>query len=128
MGPIRSKEAGCSATTGSGSGTPTKPYVKRQQERMRPPSATVVDSDSDDEVQFVEDLGLTGESRRRTSSSSARGSSQSQQTSSGARRASSDKSKTETGKGKGNASFHIPKISVFSHSVMPFESYGTNRP
>lgn len=117
MGPIRSKEAGCSATTGSSSGTPTKPYVKRPQERMRPPSATVVDSDSDDEVQFVEDLGLTGESRRRTSSSSARGSSQ-QQTS-GSRRTSSDKSKAETGKGKGNASFHIPKFLVFSHSVMP---------
>ena len=63
MGPIRSKEAGCSATTGSGSAPTTKPYNVKRPERLRPAS-TVVESDSDEEeVQFLGDMGPSADRR-----------------------------------------------------------------
>lgn len=105
MGPIRSKEAGCSATTGSGSTAPTtKPYnnVKRQT-RLRPSPANV-ETDSDDDVQFIEEMGPAGADRRSHRPPGPSGRSQ---------RGSTESSKAES-KGKGMApSFQQSKQSHF---------------
>lgn len=90
MGPTRSKESGRSPGTGRESRrTSSEPYIKRHQRR---PSTTASfdESRSDEDVQFVEDLGPTSQQKSHTHP----GSSRSQ------RESVKDKSKAES-KGKG---------------------------